>query len=235
MARGLDHWHERLASHFEELAARRHAGSGAPPVFALEHGLDNSEFEAVSKAIRTHIGSHAPAWRHRLPWIVYAAELGYAYSGYEYWQTFEAKTRGWRARGDRSWVRRCYRWFQREYGGANPRGQWANHFTIICWPITHAVLPKDMQRQLARVLYEVRRSFSQTVFTDPATLGELVATRSWTASSRFRHLVQETQLVGQIAAALLLEGELGTDGLLDPPTLSRISRDLDQERLAGRG
>ena len=230
MARDLDHWHARLASHFEELAARRHSGSGAPPVFALEHGLDDSEFEAVSKAIRTHVGSHTPAWRHRLPWIVYAAELGYAYSGYEYWQTFEAKTPGWRARGDRSWVRRCYHWFQQKYGGANPRGQWANHFTIICWPITHAVLPKDLQRQLARVLYEVRSSFSQTVFTDPTTLGELIATRSWTASSRFRHLVQETQLVGQIAAALLLEGESGTDDLLDPPTLRRISRDLDQER-----
>ena len=73
------------------------------------------------------------------------------------------------------------------------------------------MLPKDLQRQLARVLYEVRHSFSQTVLTDPATLGELVATRSWTGSSRFRNLVQETQLVGQIAAALLLEGESGTD------------------------
>ena len=230
MTRDLNRWHARLASHFEELAARRHSGSGAPPVFALEHGLDASEFEAVSKAIRTHIRSHTAAWQHRLPWIVYAAELGYAYAGYEYWQTFEAKTPGWRARGNRSWVRRCFHWFQRKYGGANPRGQWANHFTIICWPITHAVLPKDLQRQLARVLYEVRHSFSQTVFTDSATLGELVATRSWTGSSRFRHLVQETQLVGQIATALLLEGESGTDGLLDPPTLRRIGRDLDQER-----
>ena len=120
--------------------------------------------------------------------------------------------------------------FSETYGGANPSGQWADHFTIICWPITHAVLPKDLQRQLARVLYEIRSSFSQAVFTDPSTLGQLVATRSWTASERFQHFVQERQLVGQIAAALLLEGESGTDSLLDAPTLRRISRDLDQER-----
>ena len=228
--RDLDRWHAHLKTHFEALSAKRHSGLGIPPVFALEHGLDDVEIEALSRAVRTHISTRTPAWEHRLPWIVYAAEIGYDYSGYEYWQTFEAKTPGWKTRGDRSWVRRCYRWFQREYGGAEPSGQWADWFTIICWPITHAVLPKDLQRQLARVLYEVRRSFSQAVFTEPETLGQLVATHSWTASSRFRHLVQETQLVGQIAAALLLEGKSGTDGLLDLPTLRRISRDLDRER-----
>ena len=230
MPRDLDHWQEHLASHFEELAARRHSGSGSPPVFALEHGLDDAEIEVVSKAVRTHVRSRRPSWQHRLPWVVYAAEVGYDYSGYEYWQTFEAKTPGWDVRGDRSWVRKCYHWFQREYGGAHPSGEWADWFTIICWPITHAILPKDLQRQLARVLYEVRRSFSQAVFTDRGTLGQLVAARSWTGSSRFQHLVQETELVGQIAAALLLEGESATDELLDPRTLRRISRDLDQER-----
>ena len=230
MSPDLDHWHARLASHFEALAARRHSGSGTPPVFALEHGLDDTEIELLSRKVRTYIRSRTPSWEHRLPWIVYAAECGYGYSGNEYWQTFEAETPGWKARGDRYWIRKCYHWFQRTYGGAKPSGQWAGHFTIICWPITHAVLPKDLQRQLARVLYEIRSSFSQAVFTDPSTLGQLVATRSWTASERFQHFVQERQLVGQIAAALLLEGESGTDSLLDAPTLGRISRDLDKER-----
>ena len=226
----LGQWHARLASHFEELAAERHSGSGTPPVFALEHGFDESEIEALSQAIRTQIASHTPSWEHRLPWIVYAAELGYGYSGYEYWQTFEEETPGWRTHGDRYWIRKCYRWFQQEYGGAKPSGQWADWFTIICWPITHAVLPKDLQLQLARALYDIRHSFSQEMFASPATLGQLVAARSWTESSRFRNLVQETELVGQIAAALLLQGESGTAGLLYAPTLTRISRDLDRER-----
>ena len=169
-------------------------------------------------------------WRHRLPWIVYAAELGYRYSGNEYWQTFEAATPGWRDHGNRSWIRKCYSWFQGEYGGATPSGQWAEWFTIICWPITHAVLPKDLQRQLARALYDIRHSFSQEVFASPAILGQLIAARSWTESSRFQNLAQEAELVGQIATALLFEGESGTERLLYPPTLRRIGQDLDRER-----
>ena len=226
----LDHWHARLASHFEILAAERHSGSGTPPVFALEHGLAEPEIEAVSRVVRAHVASKTPSWRHRLPWIVYAAELGYRYSGNEYWQTFEAATPGWRDHGDRSWIRKCYSWFQGEYGGATPSGQWANWFTIICWPITHAVLPKDLQRQVARALYDIRHSFSHEVFASPAILGQLIAARSWTESSRFQNLAQEADLVGQIATALLFEGESGTERLIYPPTLRRIGQDLDRER-----
>ena len=228
----LDYWQGRLEFHFQGLAAERHSGSGVPPVFALEHGLDESALEIVSRAIRTHIQSRAPSWEHRLPWIVYAAEIGYRYSGYEYWQTFEEETPFWRNRGDRAWIRKCYKWFQREYGGAQPSGEWAKWFTIICWPITHAVLPKDLQRQLARVLYGIRNSFSRTVFAKPETLGDMISAHSWSESQRFQHLAQETELVGQIAAALLLEGESGTRGLLHPSTLKRVSLDLDRERLS---
>ena len=226
----LDDWHAHLASHFEVLAAERHSGSGIPPVFALEHGLAESEMEAVSQAIRTHIRSRAPSWGHRLPWIVYAAELGYRYSGNEYWQTFEQETLGWTARGDRSWIRTCYSWFRDKYGGATPSGQWADCFTIICWPIMHAVLPKDLQFQLARALFDIRGSFSQEVFASPAILGQLIAALSLTESSRFKNLAQEAELVGQIATALLFEGESGTERLLYPPTLRRIGEDLDRER-----
>ena len=212
------------------LAAERHSGSGTPPVFALEHGLGESEIEALSRAVRAYVISKVPSWDHRLAWVVYAAELGYRYSGHEYWQTFEAATPGWTARGDRSWIRDCYSWFQREYGGATPSGQWAKWFTIICWPITHAVLPKDLQRQLARALYDIRHSFSREMFASPAILGQLIAARSWNESSRFQNLAQETELVGQIAAALLLEGQSGTEGFLYAPTVRRISHDLDRER-----
>lgn len=50
------------------------------------------------------------------------------------------------------------------------------------------------------------------------------------ATSRFQTFVQERALVGQIAAALLLQGNLGTDTLIHPATLKRISDDVDRER-----
>jgi hypothetical protein len=225
-------WQERLVRHFSQMRMTRQATGGDRPIFALEHGLDPPEAQALAEAVRAHIGANVPSGEHALPWIVYAAEIGYRYSGDEYWQTFEEETPGWTVRGNRSWIRDCYRSFHENYGGAKPSGAWADHFSIICWPITHAILPRDLQRQLARILYELRHSFSSELFEAPSTLGEFIAARSWNATSRFQNLAQETDLVGQIAVALLLQGEPGTASLIHPAALQRISEDLDRERRA---
>jgi hypothetical protein len=227
----LAQWQTRLAKHFAELQRTRGGSLGAP-LFALEHGLDPSEVEAITTSVRGDILRGPPSAEHSLPWIVYSTEFGYRYSGDEYWQTFEHETPGWTVHGSRHTIRDFYHSFQQRFAGAMPSGPWAEHFSIICWPITHAVLPRDLQRQLARVLYELRYSYSAELFESPSMLGELIATRAWSGTSRFQNLAQETQLVGQIAAALLLEGETGTGRLIHPATLRRIASDLDRERRA---
>jgi len=228
----LARWNGQLARHFAQLRTTRNAAGLDCPIFALEHGLRPSELQAIAEALRGEIKTNCPSHDHALPWIVYAAEIGYRYSGDEYWQTFEAETPGWNSNGDRDWIRGCFRAFQKTYGGAAPSGAWSEHFTIICWPITHAILPTDLQRQLARILYELRHSFSAELFESPVRLGEFIAARSWSATSRFQNFAQEVRLVGQIAAALLLQGEFGTDSLIHPATLERIGTDLDHERRA---
>jgi hypothetical protein len=228
----LGTWQARLAAHFTALQRSRRSNAPDQPVFALEHGLNQSEVQALAAAVRAHVTSAAPSREHSLPWTVYAAEIGYRYSGDEYWQTFESETPGWTVYGDRYWIRGCFRSFQTKFNGAVPSGPWAEHFSIICWPITHAILPRDLQRQLARILYELRHSFSAELFESPSMLGEFIAARSWNATSRFQNLAQETLLVGQIAAALLLQGESDTGSLIHPATLRRISEDLDRERRA---
>lgn len=225
-------WQTRLAGHFTELRATRVSVSGDRPIFALEHGLDPNEIQDLTAAIHANIEERPPDRSHDLTWVVYAAELGYRYSGDEYWQTFEAETPGWLLHGSREWIRDSYRAFHKKYGAAKPSGAWAEHFSIICWPITHAILPRDLQRQLARVLYELRHSFSAEFFETPIRLGEFIEARSWNATSRFQNLAQETALVGQIAAALLLQGQPGGLKLIHPATLRRIGEDLDRERRA---
>ncbi|RJX20737.1 MAG: hypothetical protein C4575_05785 [Desulforudis sp.] len=227
----LSHWGRRLGDHFRELASIR-GNAGGRPLFALEHNLKLPEIEALRASIHKHIAQNPPFEEHALAWIVYAAELGYEYSGDEYWQTFEEQTPGWTVHGDRYWIRNCFRMFQNKFRGARPSGAWAEHFSIICWPITHAILPQDLQRQLARILYEIRHSFSADLFESPHKLGEYIAARSWNGTSRFQNFAQETDLVGQISAALLLQGQLVTDSLIHPATLKRISADLDRERRA---
>jgi hypothetical protein len=226
----LTEWHEKLLDHFTALRRSRTEILGDAPIFALEHGLSDGEVINLGASVREQFARASWLGAHSLPWIVYATELGYRYSGNEYWQTFEETTPGWAGNDLRDWLRDQFKWFCEEFGGARPSGTWASQFRIICWPITHAILPLDLQKQLARVLYEIRPYYSGDLLASPAKLGEQVALRSAFGTSRFQNFAQETLLVGQIAAALLLESHFGSDCLLLPETLERIGRDLDEER-----
>ena len=228
----LEAWQARLSLHFADLRDSRRARGMAEPLFALEHGLTQAEVQELERTVRAHIAHRRPSQNHWLAWIVYSAELGYRYSGDEYWQTFEQETPGWLRNGDRYRIRDFYQRFAREFGGAVPSGPWAEHFSIICWPITHAILPKDLQIQLARTLFDSISLLNEDILRSPELLGEVIAARSWNASSRFQNLAQGTRLLGQIAAALLIQGQAGSGELIYPVTLERISEDLDHERQA---
>jgi hypothetical protein len=226
----LEQWHTRLEQDFTRLREERRASGSKLPIFALEHGLEQPELQELSAAIRAHAERNAPSREHALAWVVYATEVGYRFSGEEYWQTFEEETPGWTVYGNRDWIRERFRQFHSKFDGAEPSGRWAQHFSIICWPITHAILPQDLQQQLAEILYDLRYQFSAELLKAPASLGNLIATHSWNRSSRFQNFSEETLLVGQIAAALLVQGEMGADTLIHPATLRRIRNDLDREQ-----
>lgn len=84
-----------------------------------------------------------------------------------------------------------------------PTGPWADWFTIICWPITHAVLPTDLQRHLARLLFDFRRLLTADLLSNPDDLGLRLAAYAmkWFIHGSRRSL--RTRLLGQVAAALL--------------------------------
>jgi hypothetical protein len=224
----LNEWQAKLEKHFADL--QQHSRRGSHPIFALEHGLDTAELADLVHAIRFHISRTGPAERHWLAWVVYATEVGYHFSGDEYWQTFSDRTPEWATNGDRDWIRDAFRKFHKLLGGARPYGPWAEHFNIICWPITHAIIPKDLQRQLAEVLYEIRNYFDAELLQSPERLGERIEAYSWRASPRFQELAEQHVLVGQIAASLLLTEEEESNGLILPATRRRIATDLDAER-----
>ena len=91
---------------------------------------------------------------------------------------------------------------------------------------------RTYRSKLARTLYESRYLLSEDILRSPQLLGDLIAARTWNASSRFRNLAQDTRLLGQIAAALLIQGQAASGELVYPATLHRISEDLDRERQA---
>jgi hypothetical protein len=90
----LDDWQSRLESHFRELQNRRALLGIDLPIFGLEHGLTTEEVESLQRDVRAHIATRTAGSQHSLVWVVYSCELGYLYSGNEYWQSFEAATPG---------------------------------------------------------------------------------------------------------------------------------------------
>lgn len=228
----LRYLHGKLHSEFSALRDERAKLKPVSPVFALEHDLSEADLELLKGAVRSGIRQYyliyfQTTW---LPFVVYAAEMGYGYVGDEYWTTFSSETPRWTDH-ERSTIRDWFLRFHDRYGGARPVGAWASHFTIICWPITHAVLPVYLQRQLAELLYDFRTGLTSALLNDPDELGVRLAARAGLYSDRFRNFCQNTRLVGQVAAALL-SGDEQESPYLVKSTLDRLVNGLSHERQA---
>ena len=169
---------------------------------------------------------------HWLLWVVYATELGYDYDGDEYWHSFEQRTPRWRDRGSRNQLRTWFSRFRTTYHGVKPSGPWADWFSIIAWPITHAILPKYLQWQFARTLYDLRYRLASLEALSPNAIGQLLASNAWEASSRFREFLQQEELAGRIVLALLSDREVEGQSPIFPQTLERLVSDLEQVQSA---
>lgn len=222
----LDRWQSKLEAHFSALAAIREPDGHT--VFAIEHDLTPLELDDIADRLRKVIRLGVYLSKHWLLWVVYAVEIGYDYDGEEYWPSFERRTKHWA--GDayrRQQLRNWFARFQLTYSGAVPTGAWAQQFSIIAWPVTHALLPKDLQSQLARVLYEHRYAIAESLDATAVQVGHLIAVSSYGASARFRNFVEQEELTGRIVIALL-SGQAVDDGdSILPGALKRIIADLE--------
>ena len=154
----------------------------------------------------------------------------YDYEGYEYLPSFENNTPGWEYQ-HRTRIKAWFRKFWRTYDGVTPSGPWADHFSIIAWPITHAILPRYFQRQFAKLLYDLRFQLASRPALDARSVGRLLAIHASHAPTRFKVFLEQEKLTGQIVAALL-GGRPAEGKLIHPPTLERIVIDLEKVRNA---
>ncbi|WP_373071299.1 hypothetical protein [Gemmatimonas sp.] len=166
--------------------------------------------------------------------LVYATEIGYGYDGGEYWQTFARETPHWAQNGNRNALRQQFERFASDRGGFRPTGDWARTFSIISWPISHAILPRVYQRQLAQLLYELRTRLTRDLLADPIQLGQFIAAHSWEASERFQQQASNHAVIGQVARSLLVADLPDEDTGLLESTVRRIASDLSQTRDARR-
>jgi len=224
----LEKWQKHLEGHFAALAASR-AAPGFP-IFALEHGLAEEELDEIAGQLRARVAARRRFAPHWLLWTIYAAERGYGYSGGEYWPSFGESTPGWEYK-DRFKLPGWFAKFQKAYNGVVPSGPWAEQFRIIAWPITHAVLPRYLQRHFARALYELRFRLAGLASIEPREIGRMIAANYY-GSARFEEFLQQEELVGRIVLGLLHQDPREGEAPLLPSTLKRITSDLERVRSA---
>jgi len=226
----LDCWQAKLEQHFSTLAASRQVKG--MPVFALEHGLTQEEMNEIFPRLKARLQFQGfDLKRHWLLWVIYAAEQGYDYDGDEYWTTFEHRTPYWH-NSYRNSIRGWFRQFYRIYRGVEPTGRWAGQFPIIAGPITHAILPKDMQLQMARTLHDLRYQLARQTFRNPLEIGRLLASSAGYTTSRFDNFLQQHELVGRIVTALVYNDPSIAGDCIYEKTLTRIVHDLEKVRNA---
>ncbi|WP_156746882.1 hypothetical protein [Mycobacterium sp. E2733] len=230
----LEHLHRRLDEHFKNLYKRRRLSDKTAQVFALEHDLNGPDLDGLRAAVRDAVAQGLGDRQRRwwLPFVIYAAELGYACGAEEYWPSFEAATPHW-GNDHRCYIQDWFSSFTAQYGGAVPAGVWAEQNNIVCWPITNAVAPTYVQRHLARLLSESRAGLNPEWLNDPAALGIELAARSSGYVKRFRIFCENTTVLGQVAAALLAEDEHDSPYLLRS-TLHRLLEGMATDHTSQR-
>lgn len=224
----LEQYQQRLEAHFTALAAAKQAGGH--PVFGLEHCLTPEETDSLPALLGQALRCDGMLDRHWLCWITHAVEIGYDFEGLEYWQTFAEQTPNWYRAGNRDTLRFWFAQFASNFRGVRPIGRWGTHYTYIAWPITNALLPYDLQVQLARAIYVGRYRLKEIVLLPPESVGKFIARQAENPTARFVHFLEQRDLVGRVVKALL-EGE-PDETVIHRETLNRITRDLNQRSTA---
>ena len=223
----LEEVQDHVHAHFRSLAAAREQ-SGFP-IFALEHGLSPEELNRINALVCAYHKDRLPLAPYWLLWVVYASEVGYGYTGDEYWPSFQKQIPTWQFH-DRAKIKGWFARFQKSYNGVVPSGPWAEQFSNIAWPITHALLPRYLQRQFARLLFDLRFRLAFGSSSNTGSIGRLLAAHASHASTRLQQFLEQEELTGQIVVALLREESAGADELIQPATLKRIVADLERVR-----
>jgi hypothetical protein len=225
----LSQLHEQIDGHFRELSRQR--ASVGYPVYAFEHNLEPPEVDALRTALCDDLVRTSRLNRlHWLLWTTVAAEIGYTYDGEEYWQSFKADIPPWVSSiPNRELIREWFQEFSRRFNGFQPTGRWADHFSIIAWPITHSILPRYLHSHFAKHLYDLRHELAAKQGTTVEQLGQLLEVGYHGYSSRFENFLQQRALTARLVLALRDEDVQDKVSPIYRPTLARIVRDLEQK------
>ena len=207
-----------LENRFDDLQDTREKGGEDYGVFVLEHGFSLLEIENLNHLYRDHLRLGGIPTKYPLCACVYFAEIGFVYTANsegEYWPLVQESTPHpvfgghryeWHDGGGRArnMVRELFKEFATRFNGVEPQGRFAESSGIISWPITHAVLSKDLRIHLARALYYCVDQWISGTSSDEAAEDICeYAERYFGSKHRFTQFANQTSVVAQIIGSLL--------------------------------
>ena len=226
--------HQALANHFTNLAGAR----GELPVFAIEHGLDEPVLAelriAISQELEKDPQLGGAAWSCAyLPLLVTATEVGYQYrgTGTDFWPILARELGVEATQSFRLGLSRLFELGHRSFRLARPGDSpWERHFPHISWPIGNAVVPLEIQPQLADAL---RRSIRAGISAEntEGLLEHLKLLAAGHASRRFENWLQQRNVALEVMQRLLAPN---VSGWLSEEILQRIDSDIRRDRGAHR-
>lgn len=226
--------HQEIGSRISRMSEDRRSF----PVFMIEHGLRADDLIGVRdllwRALERDPSLSSPQWNWSyLPLLAVTAEVGYRYrgTGTDFWPVVEQDLHHIAGGGFRSALVRFFELGHREFAIAKPgNSAWERHFPLIAWPIANALVPLELQPQLARALRQALRAGISG--NDPEALHQyLVQIAVGQASRRFENWLQQTDTASEVMRRLLYPA---SDGWLSGAILERIDRDLRKDAGASR-
>ncbi len=221
--------HQEIGSRILGMSADR----GSFPVFMIEHGLNTGGLsrikDSLSGALERDPNLSSPQWNWSyLPLLAVTAEVGYRYrgTGTDFWPVVEQDLHLIASSGFRSALVRLFELGHREFDIAKPgNSAWERHFPLIAWPIANALVPLELQPQLARALRQALRAGISG--NDPESLHQyLIQIAVGQASRRFENWLQQADAASEVMRRLLYPA---SDGWLSGVILKRIDRDLRKD------
>lgn len=232
----LEDYDNVLGKRFMELASQRPVGS----VFLLEHGLHSDDVERMKSLLRQEIDLH----RGRLgnvinltsffwPLLVLTTEVGYRYDGCgtDFWPLLANDLgRSFTEPEIRNDIRAKFEAAHRRCHIIKPlETPWAKQFRLIAWPITNAVLPRDIRRQFMESIESLPSgNFLET--PEDITVS-LRRRRKSEGSIRYRNWLENMSYIGPLARALMTDAD--ESPFFSPELLTRLRQDMERDKKDG--
>ena len=226
--------HQEIGSRISRMSADR----GSFPVFMIEHGLSTDDLSGIRdllwRALERDPNLSSPQWNWSyIPLLAVTAEVGYRYqgTGTDFWPVVEQDLHLIAGGGFRLALVRLFELGHREFGIAKPgNSAWERHFPLIAWPIANALVPLELQPQLASALRQALRAGISG--NDPEALYQyLVQIAVGQTSRRFENWLHQTDTASEVMRRLLYPA---SDGWLSGDILERIDGDLRKDVGASR-